>query len=44
MDIFMIIFIWVWGQSAPTALKVICTFILAFKFMIAVVNVEQDRW
>ena len=28
IDIFMIIFIWVWGQLAPVALKVILTVVL----------------
>lgn len=28
LDAFMIIFIWVWGQSAPVALKVILTIVL----------------
>lgn len=28
LDVFMIIFIWVWGQSAPVALKVILTVVL----------------
>ena len=28
LDAFMIIFIWVWGQSAPVALKVVLTIVL----------------
>ena len=34
LDVFMIIFIWIWGKSAPVALKVILTVVLVISAII----------
>ena len=36
LDAFMIIFIWVWGYSAPVALKVILTILLTISIILRI--------
>lgn len=37
LDAFMIVFIWMWGQSAPVALKVMLTIFLAISTILRLV-------
>lgn len=42
IDIFMIVFMWVWGQTAPTALKVVFTVLLSLRAIGEMIRFVND--